>query len=278
MERKRRVYTHMSVDIDAVSSVWFASRFMFPGENLDIRFVPANWDGEGMEKEDLALDISAGGKGIKGRIDRDGAVHSCFASLLFNCEDKEAKKVLKTLSYLIDKHDAFGNSGGGNKKNISAFIGLSIAMRALQAKHKNDHMTVSRMFEILDGLYEINLAKEDFRKNIGNYVQPVGKTALLITEGQSATSSRGLFQRGFDAVVYVDGYSIGLLVKDGYSVNHSELKEFFKKFGEEDRWYFHPTGYMVSCGTRKSPAKTTSNVDPYKLAILWEGIRKQKYI
>jgi len=278
MERKRRIYTHISVDIDAVSSVWFASRFMFPEENLDIRFVSANWDGEEMEKEDVALDIHAGGKGIKGRTDKNGKVHSCFASLVFACEDKEVKKTLKTLSYLIDKHDAFGSSSGGNKKNISAFIGLSISLRSLQAKHKSDYMVVSRMFEILDGLYEINKAKEDFRKNIGKYVEVVGRTALLIVEGQSATSSRGLFQRGFDAVVYVDGYSIGLLVRDGHSIDQPELKDFFRKSGEENEWYFHSAGYMVSRGTRKSPAETTSRIDPYQLAKVWEGIRKNIYV
>jgi hypothetical protein len=229
-----------------------------------------------MEMGDVALDIYAGGKGIKGRIDKDGAVHSCFASLVFDCKDKEAKKTLKTLSFLIDKHDAFGSSGGG--KNISAFIGLSIALRSLQAKHKGgDNIVVSRMFEILDGLYEINKVREDFRKNIGSFVETVGKTALLIAEGQAATSSRGLFQRGFDAVVYVDGYNVGLLVRDGYSIHQPELKELFKKFGEEGEWYFHPAGYMVSRGTRKSPVETKSNINPYDLAKIWEIIRKEKY-
>lgn len=134
------------------------------------------------------------------------------------------------------------------------------------------------MFEIFDGFYEINLAREDFKKNIGKYVEPVGKTALLIIEGQSINSSRGLFNKGFEAVVYADGYNIGLLVKDGCSVDQPELKEMFKKAGEEEEWYFHPAGYMVSRGTRKSPVETSSNVDPYLLAKKWEAIRKKKYV
>lgn len=119
MERKRSVYTHVSVDIDAVSSVWFASRFIYPDENLDIKFVPANWDGQGMEIGDLALDISAGGKGLKGKTDKSGRVHSCFASLVFDCKDREVKKALKSLAYLIDKHDAFSSSDNSRASNKS---------------------------------------------------------------------------------------------------------------------------------------------------------------
>ncbi len=274
-KENKKLYTHMSVDIDAVASLWLVKRF-FP-EDFEIVFVPANWDGDGFEVGDMAVDITAGGKGIKGRIDKNGTVHSSFASLLFQCEDKKAQKVLRNLAYLIDHHDAFGGIGKvDRRRKISSFLGLSIVLRALQSYHYNDDETVvSRMFEILDGLYKIELSREGFKKSASERVEVVGKTAILISDGQKNFSSRGLFKKGFQAVIYIDGYNMGLLVPRGVSINQPELIEFIKNSGEFDEWFFHPAGYMMSRGTRKSPVKTSSGIDPYELAKKWEEIRKK---
>ena len=274
MKTKKRVYTHVSVDIDAVSSLWLLSRFLVPREEIEIVFVPANWNGDGFEAGDMAVDIEAGGRGIKGERDKNGFIHSSFASLLKRIKDQRARKILKNLASMIDQHDAFGQVKRG--KSISSFIGLTIVLNSLKSYHKNnDKVVVSRMFEILDGLYQVSLSKNHFRENITNHLEVVGKTALLISDGQKNFPIRSLFNRGFEAVIYIDGYNMGLLVPAGQSVNQTELVEFIKKSGELDEWYFHPAGYMLARGTRKSPVITSSWVDPYELARKWEEIRKK---
>jgi hypothetical protein len=77
------VHTHINVDLDAVAGVWAAGQFM-GAQDTELVFVPANWDGDGIEDGDLALDIRAGGRGIKSTEHEDGTVGPCFAWIIAN--------------------------------------------------------------------------------------------------------------------------------------------------------------------------------------------------
>lgn len=77
-----RIFTHINVDLDATASVWAARYFMANMAGAPVEFRPADWDGAEMIQGDIAVDINAGGRGIKGEKGLDGTVHSCFASIM----------------------------------------------------------------------------------------------------------------------------------------------------------------------------------------------------
>jgi hypothetical protein len=276
MEEKRKIFTHIWVDIDAVVSVWFALRFMVE-EEVEILFVPANWNGFELGPQDLALDISAGGKGIKGRMYK-GKVHSCFRYLVNRYGNQETKEKLKFLVDFIDQHDTYGKK---NKNKNDYFSLLSMALRSFRVVHgKDDRLICSRMFELLDGVYELIDGRKKGKENIYDSVDVVGKTAIIFDPENSSSSRDYLYKMGYPAVIYVDGHNLGLLVQSeliqkGLRADHPDILKLIEDIGEKDEWFAHPAGYLFCRGSRKSPRETSSKLDPYILAKTVESIRKK---
>ena len=275
----RRVITHVCPDLDAISSVWFFMRFIAK-KQLDVKFVPASWDGHDMSPHDVALDIDAGGRGLKGRRTFKGQVHSCFKFLVEKYANNETRMILKPLVKFIDRNDTYGgvNKVGDFSKNknhqITAFIALSLALKAFRAVHNSDPLVFERMSELLDGVYKIN---KDFIKNQKDVLQKsivVGKT-IILPEGGNGSSRGFLFKKGYEALVYVDGNNIGLLTSGGLRANSPEVMKVIASAGESSEWFVHSAGYLVARGTRKDPRETGSSVDPYKLATAIETTRKR---
>ncbi len=277
MEKKKKIFTHEWVDIDAVASLWFALRFMLEEQDVEILFVPARWNGIDLEPQDLALDISAGGKGIKGRMYK-GRVHSCLEELVNRYADQKTKEKLSSLVRSIDQHDAYGNK---ERYKGDYFSLLRMALRSLRAVHgKDDRLICSRMFELLDGVYKLIDGQKEAKKIIYNSVDTVGKTAIIFNPGDSSSHRGYLYRMGYPAVIYVDGSDMGLLVQDelirkGLRADHPEILKLIEDIGEKDCWHAHPTGYMFSWGARKSTRETSSSLDPYDLARTVERLRKK---
>ena len=101
-----RIFTHFNVDLDAVCSVWAAKQFVSGAAEATVEFRPANWDGAEMSEGDLAVDIAAGGRGMKGEKGENGIVHSCFASIVAGHASAEDRSALANLVRFVDAQDA----------------------------------------------------------------------------------------------------------------------------------------------------------------------------
>ncbi len=276
----RRIFTHISPDLDALSSVWFFMRFIAK-KQLEVKFVPASWDGHDMGPHDVALDIDAGGLGFKGKKTFKGQVHSCFKSLVDQYADNETRFALKSLVKFIDRSDTYGgvNKVGDFSKNkgyqITSFIALSLSMKAFMAVHESDHVVMSRMMELFDGIFKINKEKLKNQKNIMKNSIVVGKTVIL-PESNNISARNLIFGKGYEALIYVNGNNIGLLTKGDLRADSPEVLQVIEDAGESREWFFHSAGYLAARGTRKDPRETGSKVDPYKLATAIENARKKK--
>ncbi|MFA5644302.1 MAG: hypothetical protein WC928_02125 [Patescibacteria group bacterium] len=283
MKEVKRILTHVSVDIDAVVSVWFALRFITKKET-PIDFVPASWDGRGIKFDDLALDINAGGYGIKGRRDRSGKVHSCFKEIVQKYGGEETKEILRNLVIFVDRNDSGSmvdlEDHQDYPKGEIPFLSLSFALRSLQSFHKNnDEIVCRRMFEILDGMFLLNKRKQEDKKSFYSSIISVGKTAIVIKEDLAFSARNKLLKSGkYEAVIYVDGNNLGVLVKNNARADVPEVLEVVKKVGEEKEWFAHSAGYLYCRGCRKSPAQTPSKVDPYLIAKALEKNRRNSSV
>jgi len=276
------LYTHVSVDLDAVASVWYVLNFLaerifgVKKEDIALKFVPANWDGKELNKNDLALDICAGGKGIKGKQDKDGKVHSCFMLLIEKYGNDQEKAILEDLAYFIDQHDAHGYREAKefprSNANIGCFLSFNDCLHQLKAKFKKDKDVCRAIFNNFDGFHIIKkdeiFNKDDVFKNI----EIVGETAILVkSNNKTHCASKIIFERDYQAYVYINEDSIGIRVRDTALVraDHPYIVEVIKEANEKigrDGWFLHPAGYLACWGSKKSPAQKPSRVDPYKLA------------
>jgi hypothetical protein len=277
-----KVYTHKNVDLDAAASVWFAQNFIIdPPRSAELVFVSANWDGTGMGDEDMALDIRAAGRGIKGYQLSDGTVGSCLDQLVTEYAPRFAQDALRSLVEFVDAQDAHGQAvkrlapeAGRYAQTVLADTGLNGVLRALQAQHPgDDKLVVELMSEIFFGMLKVGEARQRAAAE-ANRAELIGdgRVAIVRDKREMATNAI-LFDRGVRVVVYQDGHNIGV-VREGSEtlpMDHPALLAVIHAAGEEigdgdGKWFVHPAKFMIAWGTLKAPAASLSRVRPEDLA------------
>lgn len=273
-----RIFTHVNADLDNAFSVGAAWEFIRGAREAELVFVGANYDGSGMEPGDIALDISAGGRGWKGRIDSDGRVHSCFAYIVENFAPKEDRQILNHLVKFIDTQDSQGDALRNlfpdiDSEGIALLSAISISAVFYALKRANgydDAILVVRMSEILSGILENgrlrSLIPDEFLKDVRFFGE---RRVVLVVDPPEGVSSGFFFKRGVWAYIYQSGYNIGVRRKNSLRelrMDHPEIRAVVERAGEIDEWHAHPDGYLFCKGARKAPSHTPSKVDPMELA------------
>lgn len=267
------IYTHVSVDLDAVASVWAVKRYFNGAKDASINFRSARWDGSEMRMGDVAVDIDAGGKGIKGKRE-NGLIYSSFKTIMEQYAPKEDFNDLKHLIDFIDTQDSIGSSvehfikeASEEAKKIFSLTGINAVLRALQAFHQRDDETVcQKMSDIFDGMLYTARAR---RKSIleAEKAERLPNGIAILRNARMGTH-RHLFDQGVRVVVYVDGHNLGIVKKNGEKINldHPRIINLIKSSGELKEWFFHEAGYLACRGSRKGPVRTPSKINPIKLA------------
>ncbi|MCK9439014.1 MAG: hypothetical protein WC164_01200 [Patescibacteria group bacterium] len=271
---KKTIFTHCNIDIDAMCSIWFTLRFVLKKnlEEVNVVFKPANWDGEGMSENDLALDIYAGGKGIKGEF-KDNRTYSCFKTLFRKNHEKidsDFKKIIYALSEFIDKHDSQGQNflrslkiNGSERSEALTFKGLFQVFWGY--KINNDDLVVVQKFsENLNNFIDLEIRKKKIFENLEN----VDSDKVILTKNVEIPSGL-LSAQGKKIKVYVDGFNVGVVIIDPnlrneetFAVIRKVVERSGEFFGYGDNWFIDP-GYRLICrGSRNNIVKTPSKVDP----------------
>jgi hypothetical protein len=270
-----RIFTHLNVDLDATCSVWAARKYIPGAQQGEVEFRRADWNGEGMSEEDLALDLDAGGRGWKGEKREDGKISSCFGEIIARHAPANDQLALAPLVKFVEAQDAYGNAvehlvpqAGKATIECLAATSLNAVLRAFQALYpRDDRKVVEKMSEVLDGILEQGrLRARAVREADG--AQWVGPKVAIIRNATSPMTNGVLFERGARVVVYVDGHNLGVIRAGGESLrmDHPELRAVVEKAGETNEWYAHPAGFLYCRGSRKSPATTLTKVNPVELA------------
>jgi hypothetical protein len=272
-----KIFTHFNVDLDAVCSVWAAKQFIPGAQDAAVEFRPASWDGNGMAEGDIAVDIAAGGRGMKGEKGENGIVHSCFALIVAEYASSEDQLALASLVRFVDAQDAHGSAvkflaseASAEAQATLAMTGLNAVLRAFQAVNpRNDAAVVEKMSEILSGMLQAGRARQRAQAEADRAeVLPGGKVAIVVNSREFATNGVLFEERGVRVIVYVDGNNLGLIRHGDESLrmDHAELRAVVEATGEADEWFAHPAGFLYCRGSRKAPAENPSKVDPRTLA------------
>ena len=274
-----KIFTHKHPDIDAICSVWAIKEFIKSARNATVHFRPANWDGNGMEPGDFAVDIEAGGRGIKGKKDKDGTVHSCFATIMrMHFVPKADRRALASIIKFVDAQDAHGSAVKFLAPNLSPRVtrilsetGINVVLRALQVGHGGDDLRVMEIMSVvLSGMLEMSRAKRGPARAEAARVKILcnGKVAVSIGAKERATNGI-IFQRyGVRAIVYVKGHNMGVVREESETLrmDHDDILAVIREAKEEGQWFAHSKGFLLCRGSRKAPVDSSSKVDPYELA------------
>jgi len=271
----RKIIVHLSLDIDAAASAWASKRFAPGFVDALVVFKPSDWDGADMGQEDLAVDMDAGGKGIKGER-RDGVIHSALATIVERYASPDDQQALRHLVRFIDAQDAFGSAVHHLAPEINedaaetlSLMGVNSVFRALQSFHRDDAMVLERMFEIFDGMLSTGRARmraereadaAEIRSNPSDH--HTNTRVAIVREGREYGTSFVLFRRGVRAVIYIEGMNIGVVSRDpkGFRADHPLIRAAVKQYDTTGKWFFHTSGFLACCGSRKAPAQVRTEV------------------
>ncbi len=104
-----KIFTHKNVDLDNIFAVIALRAFAPNYRDAEVVFVDASWDDE-MAPGDIAIDIVAGGRGLKGEKIEEMAVMSAFALVVDQFARTSEKVALENLIKLVEAHDAYGDA------------------------------------------------------------------------------------------------------------------------------------------------------------------------
>ncbi len=277
----RDLYTHIGPDLDAHLSCWLVRKFVPTMFNAQILYVGADWDGIGMKNGDMAVDVYAGSRGIKGIQDPDGTVHSCASYIASRYLRREDAEAIRDLVRFVDIQDAYGSvvnhlikDASHEARRIFAANSIGAILRALEFTHPNDpHTVFSRMCEIFDGYLEMGRSNVRARLEASR-VQLFASGRVALVEGRKEKGiNHILWGRGVEAIVYVDGFNLGVvrrgdgaLLRDGtrFRADHPEIQKIVR-MAEKTVWFAHPKRFLYCRGSRKAPANSKSKVNPQEL-------------
>lgn len=299
MEPQRRIFSHVNVDPDAFFSLWSGKKYIPRYQNAIFVFVPAYYDGSGMTEYDIAVDIDAGGRGIKGDLDENNNRHSCFKKIMETYAPEEDREALRHIIDYVDLQDTFGNAVNYAIPNLTpeqygiATAGqINMMLRAIQCEFpdKDDQFVVDYMIPYVEGILKMkksfNMAKKGVIQmvsgNNGNEVirfELLGGQVEVLEGGQVALVRNmdrnmihgvrsGLYSSGVKIIVDSNdcNLSIGRKNEIRMRVDHPIIRKVVEATGEQDDWFAHESGYLYGRGGSKGPYETPSKVDPYELA------------
>ncbi len=272
----KRIFTHERVDLDAVCSLWAALRFIPEARNAAVCFRPSNWDGAEMNEDDIAVDMHAGGRGMKGRKEENGTIHSCLALLVSRFASHEDQAALASLIAYVDADDVSGYPIkrlapylGKSARHVIEAIDLKAVLRAVnRSMHpRSDTGVVQSMFPILNGMFQDGHSKRraiDEAKNVKRFA---GGLIALKENCKEPGIDQILFEEGVWAIVFIEKMNIGILRGPDRSVRMDapEVRKVIETAGETDEWFAHPAGFLYCRGSRTAKAVTPSKVDPLEL-------------
>ena len=290
-KRKIMIYTHQNVDLDAIFSVWFVIKFMFPGFEYELVFVPASYDGKEIGENDIAVDIEAGGKGIKGSIDNDGFHHSSFYTLFKKTRlSSSVHQALFPLVNIIDQKDVYGKIklapeiirlDKRSNNSLDSAMAVSLSLQAFQAQYENnDHEVCRVMLDLISGLFKRITDSKTEQAEVERKSFSCGYVFVVETSKRISTAKNVFNNPNNKAYIYVNTKekSMGVYLsddlyhKDGFRLRLSDVKKIIEKYGEKigkgkNEWFLHENGFLLSWGTRKDTRDIPSKIRPEELAF-----------
>jgi hypothetical protein len=311
-DKKVIIISHEDPDIDSIFST-LAIIYFFLGikdlikffQNSDWRDVivlkPANWDGKGMGPNNIAVDIHAGGRGIKGEI-IEGKTYSAFNSVMSKYAPKEMNEALADFICYVDTFDSTGDVlktlAGDYMGNLSfaqdymdilrtgslesQIQGVKSYLRRYGHEGQKDliaHYALPFLAQIKIAKQKIR-AKEMYSSRVVSLL-PDKKSPVCIKMTDAPFEICDLaFARGAEVMVFygqkIKGNEMmGVKRRPGsdFPVSHPRIMEVIKKKGE----FWYCCDHLIATGTPKGPPKFQTKVLVSSLCVAVQSVYRELY-
>lgn len=256
------IVTHISPDIDAITSCWLIKRFLPGWQNALIKFVPAGSTFENKNPDENA-DIIHVDTGM-GKFDHHQTNENiCASTLVFKYLKKQKfikknqEEALERIVEQVNIFDHFREVNFDNPDNdIFEFLISSIIDSGLKSIIKNDDELVEYILPILDSLLVVFTKKVNAEKEIKNgfiFNSKWGKTLVIASKNEDVLKLA--LKKGFKLVARKDPEKGNIRIKTLPEEKY-HLRPLYQKIVETDKkgtWFLHISGNMLLNGSSKNP-------------------------
>jgi hypothetical protein len=265
------IVTHLSPDLDAVTSIWLIKRYL-PGWNkANISFVPAGTtlNNKPPDENENIIHVDTG----MGRFDHHQFNKNVCAALLVlnflkkeNLIKKNDLEPIERLGEIVNQIDHFQEVFFPNPDSDIYEFCLHQIIEGLRYVNKTDEEIVELSLINLDAIFHMLKNKVNAEKQIkSGYVfnTSFGKTLALIGANEEAVKLA--LKRDFRLVIKKDSKKgfVRIKSKPLKEINLQPVYEKLIKIDKKASWYLHPSKNILLNGSSKNP-----NLKPSSLSLI----------
>jgi len=270
----KTIVSHMSPDIDSISSVWLVRKYMPGWMKAHIVFVSAGSTFEN-KNPDENPDIIHVDTGFGMFDHHQNSKKICAASLVYDFLVSKGflpEKHVKPLERMINEIIGFDHfeevAFPSPEADRYEFLIHKIIDAGLKPVLKNDFEIMESVFPFLEGILNIFVRKVAAEKEIKKgfvFNSSIGKTIIMSTRNEETTKLA--LKMGYRLVVKKDPDKGGIRIKS-YPGKKYDLNDLYKKILKIDRkgtWFLHASGNMLLNSSSKNPKFVPSPLSIQKL-------------
>ncbi len=265
------IVSHLSPDIDSITSIWLIKKF-YPGwQNAQLKFVNAGQTLNNQPPDDnpdiIHVDTGCGKFDHHQTKDYTSATEKVFNFLLKN--NFINNKYLPALKRMIKQINDFDHFAEVNFPQSTAdyfeFLISQIIDGGLKSVYKNDEEIVKAVLPFLDGVFQVFIKKIKAETDIKNgyiFQSYWGKSIVIQSKNEEAV--KFAIKSGYQLVARKDSEKKGIRIKINPN-SKKTLKKLYQKIINIDKkatWFYHISGKMLLNFSSKNP-----NFLPSKLSL-----------
>lgn len=266
----KTIVTHISPDLDAISSIWLIRRFMKGWSRAEVKLVPAGTTLDSKDP-DIDPDIMHVDTGFGNFDHHQNNEDTCAAKKVFQHlktnrafrpnQVEPIERMIEVVNEIDHFREVFLDEADKDIYDIN-IVNIIEGMRN-QVDSPDELITLTE--NMLDGLQQIFSNKVNAEREIKNgliFKSKWGKTLAIVTDNEEVV--RLSQKKGFSMVIRKNGKNGYLRVKT-LPLKKLNLEKLFKILKEKDKkafWFFHSSGNMILNGSAKNP-----NTIPTKLSL-----------
>lgn len=274
MKFMKTIVTHMSVDLDAITSIWLIKRFLPGWKDALLEFVPAGstLNNQPPDNNNEIIHVDTGfGKFDHHQFNK----YTCAAKLVleflkdnFYIENKNRAALDRIIDFVNDI-DHFQEVFFVDSDSDRYEFLLSQIVEAVKLTIKNNKETVDLIFPILDAelqLFKNKIRAEEELKKGFIFNSPWGKAIAMETKNEE--SLKLAQKKGFILAIRKDPEKGFLRIKSlpKKEIDLSSLYEKLKKIDKNATWFLHASKNMLLNGSAKNPKAIPTKI-PLKTVI-----------
>ncbi len=277
----KKIVTHASPDIDAITSAWLIHRFLPGWKNAQFEFVSAGstLDGKSPDENAEIIHVDTGfGKFDHHQTDAE----TCASRLVFDyLISQEALKkndaaALERIVDVITRYDHFKEVYLDNPDDDIYDFSLSNLIDGVKIKKQNDLEVLTYFETALDGLLMIfkNKVNAEYALQEGfEFTSAWGKTLIIESENDDVLKLG--FKKGYDMIVRKSKLYGHVRIKLSPKVPESlkKLEQPIRDADSKATWFYHASGKMFLNGSSKARNSVPSTLSIKKLIEIIKKIQ-----